>query len=134
MSIAFRFTYQIIVSFNPEVIGPHDIKHYTFWNELNRFYGAVEVNTQLAHEHKAIIEFEPGMYNNIQMKAIRDEYVKLPSIRFGWVMGKTAIQVNNHESIIKTEEKKMELAKNLVINEKSPILVQSLPNLVKMSS
>ena len=98
-SITFRFTYQIIVSFNPEVIGPHDIKHYTFWNELNRFYGAVEVNTQLAHEHKAIIEFEPGMYNNIQMKAIRDEYVKLPSIRFGWVMGKTAIQVNNQKSI-----------------------------------
>ena len=89
----FRFTYQIIVSFNPEVIGPHDIKHYTFWNELNRFYGAVEVNTKLAHEHKATIEFEAGMYNNIQMKAIRDEYVKLPSIRFGWVMGKTAIQV-----------------------------------------
>ena len=81
------------MSFNPEVIAPHDIKHYTFWNELNRFYGAVEVNTKLAHEHKATIEFEPGMYNNIQMKAIRDEYVKLPSIRFGWVMGKTAIQV-----------------------------------------
>ena len=50
------------------------------------------MNTKLAHEHKATIEFEPGMYNNIQMKAIRDEYVKLPSIRFGWVMGKTAIQ------------------------------------------
>ena len=82
------------MSFNPEVIAPHDIKHYTFWNELNRFYGAVEVNTKLAHEHKATIEFEPGMYNNIQMKAIRDEYVKLPSIRFGWVMGKTAIQVD----------------------------------------
>ena len=81
------------MSFNPEVIDPRDIKHYTFWNELNRFYGAVEVNTKLAHEHKATIEFEPGMYNNIQMKAIRDEYVKLPSIRFGWVMGKTAIQV-----------------------------------------
>jgi len=28
----------------------------------------------------------------------------------------------------------MELAKNLVINEKSPILMQSLPNLVKMTS
>ena len=82
------------MSFNPEVIAPHDIKHYRFWNELNRFYGAVEVNTKLAHEHKATIEFEPGMYNNIQMKAIRDEYVKLPSIRFGWVMGKTAIQVD----------------------------------------
>ena len=92
------------MSFNPEVIGPHDIKHYTFWNELNRFYGAVEVNTQLAHEHKAIIEFEPGMYNNIQMKAIRDEYVKLPSIRFGWVMGKTAIQVNNHDSTMSSTD------------------------------
>ena len=84
------------------MIGPHDIKHYTFWNELNRFYGAVEVNTQLAHEHKAVIEFEPGMYNNIQMKAIRDEYVKLPSIRFGWVMGKTAIQVKSFIISIET--------------------------------
>ena len=43
---------------------------------------------------KAIIEFEPGLYNHIQMKAIRDEYVKLPGIRFGWVKGKTAVQVS----------------------------------------
>ena len=27
------------------------------------------------------------------MRAIRDEYTKLPGIRFGWVMGKTAVQV-----------------------------------------
>ena len=41
---------------------------------------------------------QPGYYNHIQMRALRDEYTKLPGIRFAWVMGKTAVQVS---SIIK---------------------------------
>ena len=38
---------------------------------------------------------QPGYYNHIQMRALRDEYTKLPGIRFAWVMGKTAVQVSS---------------------------------------
>ena len=88
------FTYQIVVSFDPKVTRPQDIGAYNYWEKLNRFYGALNINKDLAKELKAIIEFEPGLYNHIQMRAIRDEYTKLPGIRFGWVMGKTAVQVS----------------------------------------
>ena len=73
---------------------PKDIFNYNFWEKLNQFYGAIHIQKELAKDMKAIIEFEPGLYNHIQMKAIRDEYVKLPGIRFGWVKGKTAVQVS----------------------------------------
>ena len=74
---------------------PEGIHHYHHWNNLNRIYGAINIVMDLAHELKAIVEFEPGIYNHNQMKAIRDEYIKLPGIRFGWVMGKKAVQVTN---------------------------------------
>lgn len=83
------------MAFDPHVFKPADIHFYDKWDYLNRFYGALHVKRHLAAELKAIIEFEPGMYNHQQMKAIRNEYVKLPGIRFGWVMGKTAVQVSS---------------------------------------
>jgi len=89
-----RFTYQIVVSFNPNKIKPHEIDTYNSWEELNRFYGVVNINKDLGDKWKAIIEFQPGYYNHIQMRALRDEYTKLPGIRFAWVMGKTAVQVS----------------------------------------
>ena len=73
---------------------PNNILDYNLWEKLNQFYGAIHIQKELAKDMKAIIEFEPGLYNHIQMKAIRDEYVKLPGIRFGWVKGKTAVQVS----------------------------------------
>ena len=74
---------------------PKDIFNYDLWEKLNQFYGAIHIQKELlAKDMKSIIEFEPGLYNHIQMKAIRDEYVKLPGIRFGWVKGKTAVQVS----------------------------------------
>lgn len=90
----FRVTYQVVVSFDPKEIEPRDIHFYNHWEKLNRFYGVLNINRELAPELKAIIEFQPGYYDHIQMRAIRDEYTKLPGIRFGWVMGKTAVQVS----------------------------------------
>jgi hypothetical protein len=56
----FRFTYQIVVSFNPNKIKPHEIDTYNSWEELNRFYGVVNINKDLGDKWKAIIEFQPG--------------------------------------------------------------------------
>ena len=46
------------------------------------------------NELKAVLHFEPGLYTHIQMKHIRDEYLKLPGIKFGWVLGKKAAEVS----------------------------------------
>ena len=56
----FRFTYQIVVSFNPKKIKPHEIDTYNSWEELNRFYGVVNIHKDLGDKWKAIIEFQPG--------------------------------------------------------------------------
>jgi hypothetical protein len=90
----FSFTYQIVVAFDPSRVRPEDIYTYNKWKDLNHQYGAVNINKDLAKELKAIIEFDPGLYNHLQLKAIRDEYVKLPGIKFGWVMGKTSVQIS----------------------------------------
>ncbi len=89
----YRFTYQVVVGFDKKTMDSNAIHSYQHWNGLNRIYGAINIIKDLAHDLKAIVEFEPGIYNHNQMKAIRDEYVKLPGIQFGWVMGKKAIQV-----------------------------------------
>ena len=44
--------------------------------------------------HLAILDFEPGLYTQHQMKSIRDEYLKLPGIKFGWVTGRRAEEVS----------------------------------------
>ena len=35
-----------------------------------------------------------------QMKAIRDEYLKLPGIKFGWVTGKRATAIRSRKKLI----------------------------------
>lgn len=48
----------------------------------------------MASDLKSVLEFEPGLYSHTQMKAIRDEYLKLPGIKFGWVTGRRAKEVS----------------------------------------
>ena len=48
------------MSFNPNKIKPHEIDTYNSWEELNRFYGVVNINKDLGDKWKAIIEFQPG--------------------------------------------------------------------------
>ena len=66
-------------------------------------------------QFKAVLEFEPGLYTHhqvigifaiarntpkmvkliyLKMKAIRDEYLKLKGIKFGWIVGKKAVKVS----------------------------------------
>lgn len=89
-----RFTYQIVLAFDRKVIDPPTILNYQQWNSLNHIYGVVNVSHQFAHDLKSILEFEAGLYTHQQMKAIRDEYLKLPGIKFGWVTGKRAKEVS----------------------------------------
>ena len=64
------------------------------WNSLNYIYGVIKINFDTDKQLKSVLEFEPGLYTHTQMKAIRDEYLKLPGIKFGWVMGKRALEVS----------------------------------------
>ena len=89
-----RFTYQIVVAFDHKEMSKEEIKYYNHWNSLNYIYGVVKVGHELLEELKAVLEFEPGLYTHHQMKAIRDEYLKLPGIKFGWIMGKKAMEVS----------------------------------------
>lgn len=90
-----QFTYQILIAFDRNLMGPTDVRHYHHWNSLNHIYGVVNISLEgLEVNRKAMLEFEPGLYTHLQMKAIRDEYLKLPAIRFGWIMGKRAIEVS----------------------------------------
>ena len=72
---------------------PETVLQYHHWKDLNRIYGVVSTDLGFRHELKAVLEFEPGLFTHFQMKAIRDEYLKLPGIKFGWVTGKRAGQV-----------------------------------------
>ena len=68
-------------------------RKYQHWSGLNYLYNIVEVNLRYADSLKAVLEFEPGIFSHYQMRAIRDEYLKLPGIKFGWVTGKRAAEV-----------------------------------------
>ena len=50
-------------------------------------YGVVNVSYHEDDKLIAHLEFEPGLYTNHQMKAIRSEYLKLKGVMFGWVEG-----------------------------------------------
>ena len=76
----FRFTYQIVVAFNPNKIKPHEIDTYNSWEELNRFYGVVNINKDLGDKWKAIIEFQPGKYLTHRNPLIK------PSFTWDWNM------------------------------------------------
>ena len=88
-----QFTYQIVVAFDRKIMTPDQVLQYHHWRGLNKIYGVVNVNLQYRAELKAVMEFEPGLYSHFQMKAIKDEYLKLPGIKFGWVTGKMMGQV-----------------------------------------
>eukprot|EP00094_Tigriopus_californicus_P000990 TCALIF_00958-PA protein Name:"Protein of unknown function" AED:0.30 eAED:0.30 QI:77/1/0/1/1/0.5/2/0/489 len=85
-----RFTYQIVIAFDRKVMNGNSVRQYQHWSSLNHIYGSVSINLKFADDLKAILEFEPGLYTKEQMRAIRDEYLKLPGIRFGWVIGHKA--------------------------------------------
>ena len=89
-----RFTYQIVIAFDKKAMHPGTVRQYQHWNTLNHIYGVVNVNLAHADALRAILEFEPGLYAHHQMRAIRDEYLKLPGIKFGWVTGKKARQIS----------------------------------------
>ena len=58
-------------------------------------YSIRQLLTFIQGELIDFISLQLGYYNHIQMRALRDEYTKLPGIRFAWVMGKTAVQVSS---------------------------------------
>ncbi len=72
---------------------PESVRQYSQWSTLNRLYGVVDVSHEQADELRAVLEFEPGLYSHHQMRAIRDEYLKLPGTKFGWVSGRRAEEV-----------------------------------------
>ncbi len=109
-----RFTYEIIVAFDRkvkrrynnynntalktkssplQVMTPDSVRGYNQWASLNRLYGVVDVSYAYADDLRAVLEFEPGLYTHHQMRAIRDEYLKLPGTKFGWVSGRRAKEV-----------------------------------------
>uniref|UniRef100_A0A0K2SZH6 Uncharacterized protein n=1 Tax=Lepeophtheirus salmonis TaxID=72036 RepID=A0A0K2SZH6_LEPSM len=89
-----RFAYQIVLAFDRRSLTVERLSSYHHWNNLNHIYGVVQVSYELIEDYKTVLEFEPGLYTHHQMKAIRDEYLKLPGIRFGWVLGKKAKEVS----------------------------------------
>ena len=68
------------------------IHYFTEWNSLNYMYGVVNISFQQDDKLLALLEFEPGLYKNHQLKAIRNEYLKLPGILFAWVEGHQATE------------------------------------------
>lgn len=76
-----HFTYQIVIAFDRKIMNPRKVRAYQHWKSLNHIYGVVNIVQKYAHQLKTILEFEPGLFSHQQMKAIRDEYLKLPGIR-----------------------------------------------------
>ena len=68
------------MAFNPNKIKPHEIDTYNSWEELNRFYGVVNINKDLGDKWKAIIEFQPGKYLTHRNPLIK------PSFTWDWNM------------------------------------------------
>lgn len=82
-----RLTFRILVKFNRRHMTPLSIHHYNDWSSLNYMYGVVNISYHQDQRLIAHLEFEPGLYTNHQMKAIRSEYLKLHGILFAWVEG-----------------------------------------------
>ena len=66
---------------------PKSLQHYQDWSSLNYMYGVVNISYHDREKLIAHLEFEPGLYTNHQMKAIRSEYLKLKGVMFAWVEG-----------------------------------------------
>jgi len=82
-----RLTYRILLKFDGRYMTPRSLHFYQDWSSLNYMYGVVNVSFHEDMKLIAHLEFEPGLYTNHQMKAIRSEYLKLAGIMFGWVEG-----------------------------------------------
>ena len=82
-----RMTYRILLKFDGRFMTPRSLHFYQDWSSLNYMYGVVNVSFHEDIKLIAHLEFEPGLYTNHQMKAIRSEYLKLKGIMFGWVEG-----------------------------------------------
>jgi len=82
-----RLTFRLLVKFNPRHMSPASIHYYNDWSSLNYMYGVVNISYHQDSKLIAHLEFEPGIYTNHQMKAIRSEYLKLHGILFAWVEG-----------------------------------------------
>ena len=82
-----RMTYRILLKFDGRFMTPRSLHFYQDWSSLNYMYGVVNVSFHEDQKLIAHLEFEPGLYTNHQMKAIRSEYLKLKGIMFGWVEG-----------------------------------------------
>jgi len=89
-----RFSYRIVLAFDRKAVTPDSVRSYGRWSTLNRIYGVVGVEYRHAEHLRAVLEFEPGLYSHDQMRAIRDEYLKLPGIKFGWVAGHPAADLS----------------------------------------
>jgi len=83
-----RLTYRILIKFDGRYMTPKSIHHYQDWSSLNYMYGVVNISYHDDAQLVAHLEFEPGLYNNHLMKAIRSEYLKLKGIMFAWVEGR----------------------------------------------
>jgi len=84
-----RLTYRILIKFDSKYMTPKSIHHYQDWSSLNYMYGVVNISYHEDAQLIAHLEFEPGLYTNHQMKAIRSEYLKLKGIMFAWVEGRS---------------------------------------------
>lgn len=83
-----RLTYRILLKFDGRYMTPKSIHHYQDWSSLNYMYGVVNISYHEDAKLIAHLEFEPGLYTNHQMKAIRSEYLKLKGVMFAWVEGR----------------------------------------------
>jgi len=70
-------------------------------------YGVVNISYHEAEKLIAHLEFEPGLYTNHQMKAIRSEYLKLKGVMFAWVEGiypsdntRIALKFESHRNLL----------------------------------
>lgn len=82
-----RLTYRILLKFDGRYMTPRSLHFYQEWSSLNYMYGVVNISYHEDQKLIAHLEFEPGLYTNHQMKAIRSEYLKLKGVMFGWVEG-----------------------------------------------
>lgn len=82
-----RLTYRILIKFDGRFMTPKSLHFYQDWSSLNYMYGVVNISYHEDVKLIAHLEFEPGLYTNHQMKAIRSEYLKLKGVMFAWVEG-----------------------------------------------
>ena len=61
-------THRILVKFNSKYMTPSSIHYYSEWNSLNYMYGVFNISFEEDAKLLALLEFEPGLYTNKQLK------------------------------------------------------------------